>query len=142
MGTWSPQVFYFVILAAEAIVWLSTFKVVVTSRAMNSAFFGFLITIVCLKPTVLNLYKIPHKLSKFSFIFYMNYVNFRTFTHTQQSGLDILYTSHLILKFLRVMNEPSALACALLLMLTLTMTVVQWFFHTAIRCSLVGRWIL
>lgn len=48
----------------------------------------------------------------------MNYVNFHTFTHTQQSGLDILYKSHLILKFLRVMNEPSALASALLLMLT------------------------
>ena len=74
----------------------------------------------------------PHKISKFSFIFYMNYVNFRIFVHTQQSGLDILYKSRLILKFLRVMNEPSALASALLLMLTLTMMLVRWFFHTAI----------
>lgn len=74
----------------------------------------------------------PHKISKFSFIFYMNYVNFHTFIHTQQLGLDILYKSHLILKFLRVMNEPSALASALLLMLTLTLMVVRRFFHTAI----------
>jgi hypothetical protein len=36
-----------------------------------------------------------------------------------------------------VMNEPSALASALLLMLTLTMMVVRWFFHIAIWGSLV-----